>query len=234
VSEMARILIVDDEKIIRNILQKLLLTMGHETMMAAGSIDAIALVKERRPDVVLLDVMLSGGNSTDVVKSIRHIRQDDDGNKQTAIVMMSAHDNLDAIAVCIQAGADDFLLKPFNAALLKARIDRTLASLRAGQTIKKLQNRPSDRVSESELMLQQAEQEHETSCSNLFHDLNNALTGILMTAEMMLMADLPAATARSVEAIIQSSDQISNIIKTHRAAVKNPGRHLSTKPTSEY
>jgi len=210
----ARILIVDDEDIICNILKKLILTLGHDALTASASREAITLAQEQHPDIILLDIVLPGDNSMDVVKAIRQ----SDGNRRTAIIMISGHDNLDTMATYIQAGADDFLLKPFNATLFKARIDRTLSDIHSRQTIKQLQGK----LSESELNLHMAEQRQEVFCSNLSHDLNNALTGIMMTAEMILMADPPADTARSILEIIQSSDRINTIIKTHRAAITQP------------
>jgi len=210
----ARILIVDDEDIIRNILKKLLITLGHEAITASGSKEAIAMVQQQQPDIVLLDIVLPGDNSMDIVKSIRQ----GDHSRQTTIIMISAHDNLETMATYIQAGADDFLLKPFNATLFKARINRALANVHARRTIQQLQSR----LSEAELKLHMAGQEREKFCSDLSHDLNNALTGIMMTAEMILLTDLPAATVQSVNEIIQSSDEINSIIKTHRAALSKP------------
>jgi len=210
----ARILIVDDEDIIRNILKKLLLALGHEAITASGSKEAIAIVQQQHPDIVLLDIVLPGDNSMDIVKSIRQ----GDHSRQTTIVMISAHDNLETMATYIQAGADDFLLKPFNATLFKARMNRALADIQTRRTIQQLESR----VSEAELKLHKAEQEREKLCSDLSHDLNNALTGIMMTAEMILLTDPPADTIESVNEIIQSSDEINGIIKTHRAALRDP------------
>jgi len=212
-NEKAHILIVDDEEIIRSILKKLLLTMGHEVTTASGSQEAIELIEQQRPDIILLDIVLPGENSMDVVRAARqHYKH------QTAIVMISGHDNMEVMAKYIQAGADDFLLKPFNATLFKARVDRILAQINDRKIIRQLQSR----LAESELRLHMAEQARETFCSNLSHDLNNALTGIMMTAEMMLMTELPETTVNSVNEIIQSSDEINSIIKSHRAAIGGP------------
>ncbi|WP_018293971.1 response regulator [Mariprofundus ferrooxydans] len=213
-TEKAHILIVDDEEIIRSILKKLLLTMGHEVTTASGSEEALALIEQQRPDIILLDIVLPGDNSMSIVQAVRQPHK-----HHTAIVMISGHDNLDTMAKYIQAGADDFLLKPFNATLFRARVGRILTEINARKTIRQLQSR----LAESELKLHMAEQAQETFCSKLSHDLNNSLTGIMMSAEMALMEELPETTVHAINEIIQSSDEINAIIKSHRAAIgSNP------------
>lgn len=220
-TEKAHILIVDDEEIIRSILKKLLLTMGHEVTTASGSEEAIALIQQQRPDIVLLDIVLPGDNSMSVVQAVRQRHK-----HHTAIVMISGHDNLETMAKYIQAGADDFLLKPFNATLFRARVDRILAEINARKTIRQMQSS----LAESELKLHMAEQAREKFCSNLSHDLNNALTGIMMSAEMMLMEELPETTVHAINEIIQSSDEINTIIKSHRTAIGGSPDQLSDDP----
>jgi len=206
------ILIVDDEENIRNILEKLIQAMGYDTALASSSQQALLLLEQHQPDLTLLDikmpgVLISGSNSMDVITTIR-----DKTTTHTRIIMISDTDNMDEIATCIKAGADDFLLKPFNATLFKARINHALNAINHKQEIKKIQKQHAD----CQLKLQQAEMSRAEFCQTLVHDLNNKLTGILMNGELMLMRNPPEAVSTGIQQIIESADEITTLIKQRK------------------
>lgn len=125
------ILIVDDNDDNRYTLQ--LLLDGHERIASAsGGNEAIALLDKEKFNLVLLDMMMPDLNGDEVFKIIK-------GNPDTRdipVVMISADSDTEKVSKCIELGAEDYLPKPFNPTILRARIGAALRqqSLRALQT----------------------------------------------------------------------------------------------------
>ena len=114
-----RILVVDDDPSIAEMLALLLESEGFEVSVCATGNNALPLFRADRPDLVLLDVMLPG---LDGVSVCRLIREESD----VPIIMMSARtDSVDVIAV-LEAGADDYVTKPFENSVLLARVKARL------------------------------------------------------------------------------------------------------------
>ena len=113
------ILIVDDNEDNRYTLQLLLETDGHERIASAsGGNEAIALLEKEKFSLVLLDMMMPDLNGDQVLKIIK-------GNpdtRDTPVVMISADTDIEKVSKCIELGADDYLPKPFNPTILRARI----------------------------------------------------------------------------------------------------------------
>jgi len=185
------ILVVDDEDIIRNILAKLIHALGYSVLQASNSTRAVSMIRQHKPELVLLDIVMPGVDSMQVLNTVR----DDDTLKSTAIILISGIDCLDTVSSYIEAGADDFLPKPFNSALLNMKIRNAL-----------------ERVS-SRQQLREVIRSQEEFCKQLVHDLNNGLTGIMMTAELLLMEQTRDSSKQHLEEIITSSEQISTLIK---------------------
>ena len=127
------ILIVDDNDDNRYTLQLLLESDGHERITSAsGGNEALALLDKEKFNLVLLDMMMPDLNGDEVLKIIK-------GNPNTRdipVVMISADGDTEKVSKCIEFGADDYLPKPFNPTILRARIGAALRqeSLRALQT----------------------------------------------------------------------------------------------------
>lgn len=193
------ILVVDDEDIIRNILAKLVHALGYSVLQASNSTQAVSMIRQHKPDVVLLDIVMPGVDSMEVLHTLR----DDHDLKSTAIILISGIDSLDIVTTYIEAGADDFLPKPFNSALLNMKIRNALERMH------------------SKRQAQKAIESKEIFCSQLAHDLNNALTGIMMTTELLLMEQTSASSRQHLEEIITSAEQVSTIIKQRRKSIHN-------------
>ena len=114
---MARILIVDDEESIRNILRQLFEYEGHEVREAATADDALSKVQEEAPDAVFLDVKMPG---TDGIELLGRLQKEFPGLQ---VVMISGHGTIDTAVEATRRGAYDFLEKPLDT-------DRLLVTLR--------------------------------------------------------------------------------------------------------
>ncbi|MDO8363253.1 MAG: response regulator transcription factor [Actinomycetota bacterium] len=114
---MTRILVVDDEPQIRKALSVNLRARGYEVDLAASGEEALTLAASNHPDLVLLDIGLPGIDGIEVVEGLR-------GWTKVPIVMLSVRDSEDDKVRALDAGADDYVTKPFG-------MNEVLARLRA-------------------------------------------------------------------------------------------------------
>jgi DNA-binding response OmpR family regulator len=122
-----KILVVEDEKSMAQVLRRGLEEDCHAVSLAADGRSALELAESNVFDLILLDVMLPGMNGLEVARRLRESRQD------TPILMLTACDAVPDIVKGLDAGADDYLTKPFSFAVLLARIralDRRRTELR--------------------------------------------------------------------------------------------------------
>lgn len=124
-----KILIVDDEEHIRELIKFNLDNNGYKTYTAADGIEALKLAKKESPDLIFLDLMLPGMDGYDVCKEIRR----DNEISNTPIVMITAKgEELDKI-LGLELGADDYITKPFSVRELMARTKAILRRTRHQQ-----------------------------------------------------------------------------------------------------
>ena len=121
-----RILIVDDERQNRQLLEAMLEPEGFVLSTAATGEEALALVGRQAPDLILLDVMMAGMDGYQVVAAIKQ----NPATKHIPIIMVTALDARDAKLRGLSAGAEDFLSKPIDRAELCVRV-RNLLRLKA-------------------------------------------------------------------------------------------------------
>jgi class 3 adenylate cyclase/CheY-like chemotaxis protein len=112
------ILAVDDMPENRELISRLLSRAGHTVISAESGEEALELLETRGVDVMLLDLMMPGIGGAEVLRRMK----EHDSLRATPVIMISGRQDMDQIIACIQAGADDYLLKPFNPVLLQARI----------------------------------------------------------------------------------------------------------------
>jgi two-component system phosphate regulon response regulator PhoB len=117
-----KILVVEDEKDINDLLSMQLTREGHLVDKAFDGIEAISFISKNHYDVVVLDWMLPGANGIDVLKKIR----EEKNSQKTAVIMATARGHSDDVVMGLEAGADDYLAKPFDMNVLKARIKAVL------------------------------------------------------------------------------------------------------------
>jgi CheY-like chemotaxis protein len=114
----AKILVVDDEAIIRQLTVHVLTDLGHQVVEATSGEEALRLVNEERPDLILLDIMMPGVSGIEVCRQLR-------ANKRTEaipVIVVSGANAKRALEESIIAGADDFLAKPIDTLELLVRV----------------------------------------------------------------------------------------------------------------
>ncbi|MBX3228478.1 MAG: response regulator transcription factor [Labilithrix sp.] len=119
---MARILVIEDETDIQQVLDYNLREKGHKVYIAGTGEEGLKLAKEKRPDLVLLDLMLPGIPGTEVCKMLKA----DAATKNTQVVMLTAKgEEIDRV-VGFELGADDYVVKPFSVRELLLRVQAIL------------------------------------------------------------------------------------------------------------
>lgn len=115
---MTKILMVDDDKLVTDLLEKLLKADGYQTVTVNDSSQAIEVAKTENPDLVLLDLMMPQPDGFRVCRMLREIPQ----FKKLPIIIVTALDDSDSRAVAFGAGANDYLTKPFHPDELSEKI----------------------------------------------------------------------------------------------------------------
>ena len=129
------ILVVDDDPVIRRLLAHTLTTQGHDVLIARDGAEALEVLEANEPDIVLLDVVMPGIDGVMVLERIKA----DPARRSVPVIMVSALEDFASVVRCIELGAEDYLQKPFDPTLLRARI-------RAGLDKRRLQQLERARV----------------------------------------------------------------------------------------
>lgn len=118
----AVVLVVDDDDGNRDVLSRRLLRDGCEVMLAETGRQALRMARRYDFDLILLDIMMPEMDGLTVLAELKR----DSGLCHLPIIMISAMDEIESVVRCIELGADDYLMKPFNPVLLRARIGALL------------------------------------------------------------------------------------------------------------
>ena len=118
----SRILVVDDNASNRDVLERRLVRDGHQIVTAATGTSALELVARETFDLILLDLIMPEMSGLEVLRRLKAAEH----TSHIPVIVISALDELDSVVRCIEAGAEDYLTKPFNPILLRARIGASL------------------------------------------------------------------------------------------------------------
>ena len=170
VERPARILIVDDERANRELLEVMLASEGYALQSATSGEEALTMASQHPPDLVLLDVMMPGMDGYEVTTRIKA----NPGTRNTPVILVTALDDRKARMLGLNAGAEDFLTKPLDRAELFVRV-RNLLRLKAA----------IEEARDARMMA-----EHANSAKTLFlramsHELRTPLNAISGYAEIL-------------------------------------------------
>ncbi|MBN8581952.1 MAG: response regulator [Anaerolineae bacterium] len=132
--EPARLLVVDDNKVNRMVLSRSLEQQGHQVETAENGQEGLEKFRSGTFDLMLLDIEMPIMNGFEVLEACLN----DLDLRQIPIIMTSAMEELDAVVKCVELGAEDYLTKPVNPILLRARVNASLEKKRLRDEQRKL------------------------------------------------------------------------------------------------
>ncbi len=134
---MSYLLVVDDEKDIRDLISQILFEEGHTVKLAHNSASAIDYINSEEPDLIILDIWLKD-SEMDGIEILKSVRQN---NPLCPVVVISGHGNIEIAVAAVKQGAYDFIEKPFNIDQLLLVINRALEASRLRKEVFSLQNK---------------------------------------------------------------------------------------------
>jgi DNA-binding response OmpR family regulator len=121
-----RVLVVDDNELNRDMLSRRVQALGHEVVVASDGAQALEILADGDFDAVLLDIIMPGMNGYRVLSRLKA----DPTLRSIPVIMITALDEVESAVRCIEMGADDYLPKPFNPTILRARLGALLEKKR--------------------------------------------------------------------------------------------------------
>ena len=121
---MARILVADDDPLSIKLLNFRLRSVGHEVISAVDGGEALEIATREEPDLVLLDIMMPVMNGFQVLRKLRSQEE----TKNIPVIMLTSKVQEKDVVFGLEAGAEDYITKPFSFAELNARVNRVLTS----------------------------------------------------------------------------------------------------------
>ena len=123
---MSKILVVDDEKDITDMLARFLKDAGHEPITAQSGLEAVEKVTKDKPEIVLLDIRMPGMDGVETLKKIRAL------DPQVGVIMITAFSDEATAKKCIELGAFDYITKPISLDYLEKAVILKLLKIRSG------------------------------------------------------------------------------------------------------
>src|SRR3954471_24063265 len=145
------VLVVDDHESMRNLLERVLRSQGHMVTTAASGPEALALLRKHPIDLVVLDVMMPEMSGIEVLEEIKA----NPATHEIPVLVVSADTDTDKVVTCINLGAEDYLLKPFNAVFVQARVTTCLEQRRLRSRERAYQLTLEQRVAERTALAEQ-------------------------------------------------------------------------------
>ena len=195
-----RILVVDDNATNREMLVDFVDLLGHECRQASNGIDAMAIIEQWRPDTILLDKQMPGMDGMQVLEALSQNEE----LRHIPVILLSGMDDLNTVTEALEAGAVDFMAKPFNPAVLRARLSSSLER----KALRDRERLLLHSLEKSYRDLQASENGRQALTDMIVHDLGNPLSIIKMNAELIAMT-ASAGTDIPTDALMQRIGHIS-------------------------
>lgn len=199
------LLVVDDNEENRDVLARRLQRQGHWAVTAPSGQEALDALADQPFDLVLLDIMMPDMDGYEVLLRIK-------ANPRTQhlpVIMISALDDLDSVVRCIEMGAADYLPKPFNPTLLRARVGASLREKRAHDR----EWRYTAELAESYRKLQELERLRDDLTHMIVHDLRTPLTSLLSGLQTVpLVGDLNGTQTEMLEIAVDGGQTLLGLI----------------------
>jgi signal transduction histidine kinase len=163
-----RILLVDDEKDIRDVLRLPLADLGYEVLEAESGEDALRLFKSAQPPMILTDIKMPAMDGIELLQKVKH------ENPETEVIMITGHGDMDLAVKSLKYDATDFITKPINVDVLEIALRRAAERILTREKLREYTRNLERLVAEkSEL------QSHLSSLGLMLGSISHALKGLL-------------------------------------------------------
>jgi signal transduction histidine kinase len=178
---MKKLLVIDDERPILDVLQMSLTGEGYEVMTAENGNEGLEIFEEFRPKVVLTDIKMPGIDGIEVLKRVKAI------DDEAEVIVITGHGDMDSAIAALQHGASDFINKPIRNDVLTLALERAEKKLEMNQRLRDYTENLEQRVEECTTELKQAHEELLRSerlatigetVAGLAHYIKNILSGL--------------------------------------------------------
>jgi signal transduction histidine kinase len=210
-----RVLIVDDDEASRKTAAALLSPAGYELLFASNGDEALAVVFEESPDLVLLDVMMPGLDGLEVCRRLREPSRED----YLPIILLTALDGRREVVLGLEAGADDFLTKPVHGAELRARVANLLKVRSYHQLLTTQRDSALSTVDELRQQILRADRLATlgTFAAGVSHELNNVAQVLRVAVSELPEGPLgrePGDGAGSREMLSHATQHVTELART--------------------
>ncbi len=191
---MSRIIVIDDDPVIRKIIKYKLEKENYEVLLAEDALEGISRIISEKPDLILLDVVMPEVDGYETLQLIKCNQE----LKDIPVIMLTGRDEVNDIRKGFDSGADDYLGKPFDFPELLARI-KTLLRIKELQK-KVLKNERMAAIGQIALTIR--------------HKINNPLTAVVGQSEVLIRREknLPPQVRDNLEEIYREGAIIQNTI----------------------
>ena len=135
---MTKILLVDDEAGILNLLKMSLELDGYDVFTAENGYSALTLFQQETPDIAIIDARMPGMDGIELLGKIKSLKP------ETEVIMITGHGDMDMAVECLRKEASNFLTKPVSEELLSLSIKRSLEKLGLKRKLKKVHQEPGN------------------------------------------------------------------------------------------
>jgi len=207
--EKSKILVVDDIPRNVRVLADRLANEGYQVIEASNGVEALEKVRKESPDLILLDIIMP---EMDGYRVLEHLKTDNN-LRHIPVVVISAVDQIESVARCLELGAEDYLAKPFNPAILKARVG---ACLEKKKWYEQLQQEVSERK-RAEQALHEANEKLEQRVAERTGELKNALEEVKMLKDRLQAENIylqqEIKLVHNFEEIVSQSRTFGKVLK---------------------
>jgi signal transduction histidine kinase len=204
-SDTGKLLVVDDNEDNRYVLARRLQQLGHSVTTDAGGASALDRLTREEFDVVLLDIMMPDMDGREVLKTIKT----NANTQHVPVIMISALDEMSTIVQCIGMGAADYLPKPFDPILLKARVAACLRDKRSHDR----EQRFTQELQDSYRRLKEAERLRDDLTHMIIHDLRTPLSSLMTGMQTIpLLGDLTETQSEMVDIAVEGGQKLLEMI----------------------
>jgi len=169
-SARGNILVVDDNEMNRDVLTQRLKRQGHTVTAVNSGQEALETAGTQPIDIILLDIMMPHMDGYEVLNRLKA----DNALRHIPVIMVSALNEIESVVRCIEMGADDYLCKPFDPTMLKARVGACLEKKHAHDREAKLRQQ----LTQSYRQLQKLEKQRDNLITVMIHDLRRPLSSV--------------------------------------------------------